>query len=144
MILSVVLYGCETWPVTLREDHRFRVFENRGLRRIFGPKRDEVAGGWRLHNEELHTSFTSPNIFEVVKWRKMRWKRYVACMVVVTNMCKILVGKSEEKKALERHRRKWEYNIKTVLKYGVDWIYLLEDTVQWWTFVNMVRNLGIS
>jgi len=55
----------------------------------------------------------------------MRWKRYVACMVVVTNMCKILVGKSEEKKALERHRRRWEYNIKTVLKYGVDWIYLL-------------------
>jgi hypothetical protein len=59
----VVLYGCETWSLTLREEHRLRVFEDRVLRRIFGPKRDEVTGGWRkLHNEELHNLYSSPNI----------------------------------------------------------------------------------
>jgi hypothetical protein len=63
IILPVVLYGCETWSLTLREEYRLRVFENRVLRRIFGPKRDEVTGGWRiLHNEELHNLYSSPSI----------------------------------------------------------------------------------
>jgi hypothetical protein len=62
----VVLYGCETWSLTLREQHRLRVFENRVLRRIFGPKRGEVTGGWRkLHNEELHGLYSSPSIVRV-------------------------------------------------------------------------------
>jgi hypothetical protein len=66
----VVLYGCETWSLTLREEHRLRVFENRLLRRIFGPKRDEVTGGWRkLHNEELHGLYSSPSIVRVNKTR---------------------------------------------------------------------------
>jgi hypothetical protein len=74
IILHVVLYGCETWSLTLREEHRLRVLENRILRRIFGPKRDEVTGGWRnLHNEELHVSYSSPSIFRVIKTRRMRW-----------------------------------------------------------------------
>jgi len=73
IILSVVLYGCETWSLTLREECRLGVFENRVLRRIFGPKRDEVTGEWRkLHNEELNVLYSSPNIFRVMKSRRMR------------------------------------------------------------------------
>jgi hypothetical protein len=73
IILPVVLYGCETLSLTLREEHRLRVFENRVLRRIFGPKRDDVTGGWRkLHNEELHGFCTSPSIIRVIKARRMR------------------------------------------------------------------------
>jgi hypothetical protein len=73
IMLPVVLYGCETWYLTLREEHRLRVLENRVLRTIFGPKRDEVAGEWRkLHNEELHNLYTSPDIIRQVKSRRMR------------------------------------------------------------------------
>jgi hypothetical protein len=72
VILPVVLYGCETWSLTLRKEHRLRIFENRVLRRIFGPKRDE-DGSWRkLHNDELHSLYFSPNIVRVIKSRRMR------------------------------------------------------------------------
>jgi hypothetical protein len=81
IILPVVLYGCETWSLTLREEHRLRVFENRVLRGIFGPKRDEVTGEWRkLHSEELHNSYSSPDIIRQVKSRRMRWAGHVARM----------------------------------------------------------------
>jgi hypothetical protein len=81
IIMPFVLYGCETWSVTLREEHRLRVFENRVLRRIFGPKRDEVTGEWtKLHNEELHILYSSPNIVRQIKSRRMRWAGHVACM----------------------------------------------------------------
>jgi hypothetical protein len=81
IILPVVLYGCETWYLTLKEEHRLRVFENRVLRRIFGPKRDEVTGGWiKLHNEELHGLYSSPSIVRVMKARRMRWAGHVARM----------------------------------------------------------------
>jgi hypothetical protein len=80
-ILPVVLYGCETWSLTLREEHRLRVFENRVLRRIFGPNRDDVTGDWRkLHNEELHNFPSSPNIIRMIKSRRMRWAGHVARM----------------------------------------------------------------
>ena len=73
IILSVVLYGCETWSLTLREERRLRVFENRVLRRVFGPKRDKVTGEWRkLHKEELRDLYSLPNIVRVVKSRRMR------------------------------------------------------------------------
>jgi hypothetical protein len=73
MILPVVLYGCEIWSLTLREEHRLRMFKNRVLRRIFGPKRDEVTGEWRkLYNEELHDLYSSPSIIRVMKSRWMR------------------------------------------------------------------------
>ena len=71
IILPVVLYGCETWSLTLWDEHRLRVFENRVLRRIFGPKRDGVTGEWRkLHNEELNDLYSSPNIVRVIKSKK--------------------------------------------------------------------------
>jgi hypothetical protein len=81
IILPVVLYGCEIWFLTLREECRLRVLENRVLRRIFGPKRDKVIGEWRkLHNEELNYLYSSPNIVWVIKLRRMRWAGHVACM----------------------------------------------------------------
>jgi hypothetical protein len=83
IIYPVVLYGCDTWSITLREEHRLRVLENRVLRAIFGPKRDEVTGEWRrLHNEELNDLYSSPNIIRVFKSRRMRWAEHVACMGV--------------------------------------------------------------
>jgi hypothetical protein len=81
IILPFVLYGCETWSLTLREEHRLRAFENRVLMRIFGPKRDDVTGEWRkLHNEELHSLYSSPNIIRQIKSRRMRWAGHVARM----------------------------------------------------------------
>ena len=75
------MYGCETWLLILREERRLRVFENRVLRRIFGPKRDEVTGEWRkLHNEVLNDGYSSPNVVRVIKSRKMRWTGHVARM----------------------------------------------------------------
>jgi hypothetical protein len=80
LILSVVLYGCETWSLNLRDEHRLRVFENRVLRRIFGPKREE-DGSWRkLHNDELHSLHSSPNFFRTIKPRRMRWAGHAARM----------------------------------------------------------------
>jgi hypothetical protein len=78
--LPVVLYGCETWFLTLREEPRLRVFENKVLRRIFGPKRDEVMGEWRKLHEELRDLYCSPSIIRVMKSRKMRWAGHVALM----------------------------------------------------------------
>jgi len=81
VILPVVLYWCETWSLTLREERRLRVFQNRELRRIFGPKRDEVTGEWRkLHNEELNEAYSSRNIIRVTKSRRMSWAEHVACL----------------------------------------------------------------
>jgi hypothetical protein len=107
----VVLYGCETWSLTLREEHRLRVFEKRVLRRIFGPKRDEVTGGGRkLHNEELHVLYSSSSIVRVIKARRMRWVGQVARMGVVRNAY-ILVGRPEGRRPLGRPRHRWEDNI---------------------------------
>jgi hypothetical protein len=81
IILPAVLYGCKTWSLTLREEHRLRVFENRVLRGIFGPKRDEVMGEWRkLHNGELHNLCSSPDIIRQIKSRRMRWAGHVERM----------------------------------------------------------------
>jgi hypothetical protein len=109
--LAVILYGCETWSLTLREERRLRVFENRVLRRVFGPKRDEVAGEWRkLHNEELNGLYSLPNIVRVVKSRRMRWAGHVARMGKDRGVHRVLVGKHEEKGPLGRPRRRREDN----------------------------------
>jgi hypothetical protein len=99
IILPVVLYGCETWSVTLREQHRLRVFENRVLRGIFGPKRDEVTGEWRkLHSGELHNLYSSQDIFRQIKSRRMRWAGHVARIGEGRNLYRVLVGKSAGKR----------------------------------------------
>jgi hypothetical protein len=107
IILPVVLYECQTWSLTLKEEHRLRVFENRVLRRIFGPKRDEVIGGWRkLHNEELHNLYLSRNIIRVIKTWRMRGEGYVACMGAKRNKRKVLIQKPEGKRPLRNPRRR--------------------------------------
>src|SRR5215475_7649015 len=113
IILPVVLYKCETWSLTLREECRLRVFENRVLRRIFGPKRDEVTGKWRkLHNEELSDLYSSPNIIRVIKSRRLRWAVYVALMGDRRGAYRVLVGRPEVKRPLGRpERREWD-NVK--------------------------------
>jgi hypothetical protein len=98
IILPVVMYVCETWSLTLREEQSLRVFENRALRRIFGPNRDEVTGDWgKLHNEELHNLYSSPSIIRIIMSRRLRWAGHVARMGEKRNAYKILVGKLEGK-----------------------------------------------
>jgi len=107
--LPVILYGCETWSLTLRGERRLRVFENKVLRRVFGPKRDEVIGEWRkLHNEELSDLYFLPNILPVVKSSRMRWVGHVARMGEGRGVHRVLVGKPEGKRPLGRPRRRWE------------------------------------
>jgi hypothetical protein len=101
------LYESETWSLTLREEHRLKAFENRILRRIFGPKRDEVAGEWRtLQNEELHNLYSSPDIIRQIKSRQMRWAGHVARMGEERKVYTVLVGKSEGKGPLGRRRHR--------------------------------------
>jgi len=98
VILPVVLYGCETWSLTLWEERRLRVFENNVLRRIFGRKREQVTGEWRkMHNEELNDLYSSPNIVRVIKLRKMRLVVPVARMRQRRGIYRVLVGKPEGK-----------------------------------------------
>jgi hypothetical protein len=93
IILPVVLYECGSWSLTLREERRLRVFENRVLRRVFGPRSDEVTGEWRkLHNEELNELYSLPNIVRVVKSRTMRWVGHVARMGEERGAHRVLVG----------------------------------------------------
>ena len=113
IILPVVLCGCETWSPTLREERRLRVFENKVLRRVFGPKMDEVRGEWRkLHNEELSDLYSLPNIVRVVKSRIMRWAGHVVRMGEGRCVYRVLVRKPEGKRPVGRPRRRWEDNIR--------------------------------
>ena len=123
----VVLYVCETWSLTLREERRLKV-----LRRIFGPRRDEVTGEWRkLHNEELTDLYSSSNIVRVIKSRRMRWAGHVACIGERRSVYRVSVGKPEGNGPLGRHRLGWEDNIKMDFqKVGcgdMDWIEMAQD-----------------
>jgi len=148
IIFPVVLYGCETWLLTLREERKLRVFENMVLRRIFGPRRYEVTRDWRrLHNEELNDLYSSPNIVRVIKWRRMRWAGHVARMGEERGVYRALVGKTEGKRPLGRPRRRWVDNIRMDLQEVgcglVDWIGLAQDRDRWRTLVSAVMNLGV-
>ena len=117
------------------------MFENRVLRRVFGPRRDEVTREWRkLHNEELNDLYSSPNIFRVMKSRRIRWAGQVARMGERRGVYRILVGKPEVKRPLGRPRRRWEDNIKMDLQVvgcgGMDWIELARDRDRWRALVN--------
>ena len=146
--MPVVLYGCETWSLTLREERRLRVSENMMPRRIFGPRGDEVTGEWRkLHNEELNDLYCSPNIVRVIKTRRMRWPRHVACMGERRGVYRVLVGKPEGKRPLGRPRRRWEDNIKMDLQevgyWGMDWVELSQDRESWRALVKAVMNFRV-
>jgi hypothetical protein len=118
------------------------------LTRIFGPKRDEVTGhGRKLHNEELHNLYSSPNIIRMIKSRRMRWAGHVARMGEKRIAYRILVGKPEGKKLLRRPRRRWVEYIKIDLREigwdDVDWIDLAQDRGQWRALVNRMMNLRV-
>jgi hypothetical protein len=128
--------------------YRLRVFENRVLRRIFGPTRDEVTREWRkLHNEELNDLYPSPNIIQVVKSRRMRWMGHVARMGEKRGFYRVLGGKHEGQRPLERPRQRWEDNIKMDLQEvgcgGMDWVDLAQDSDRWRALVNAVMNLRV-
>jgi 3-deoxy-D-manno-octulosonic-acid transferase len=107
-VKQLVLYECETWSHTLREEHRLMVFENRVLGRIFGQKREEVTGEWRkLHREELHILYSSPHIVRQIKSRRLRWEGHVVCMGEERNVYKVLMGKPEGKRPFGRLRSMW-------------------------------------
>jgi hypothetical protein len=130
IILPVILYGCETWSLTQRKEHRLRVFENKVLRRIFGPKMDEVTERWRkLHNEELRDLYSSPSIIRIIKLRRMTWVGHVARM------------------GEKRPRLRWADNSKIDLLEigwgGVDWIGLAQNRDKWRALVNAVMNLRV-
>ncbi|KAJ4450771.1 hypothetical protein ANN_02201 [Periplaneta americana] len=143
---TVLLYGCETWTLTLREEHRLRVFENKVLKKIFGAKRDEVTGEWRkLHNAELHALYSSPDIIRNIKSRRLRWAGHVARMGESRNAYRVLVGRPEGKRPLGRPRRRWEDNIKMDLREvgydDRDWINLAQDRDRWRAYVRAAMNL---
>jgi hypothetical protein len=117
IILPAVLYGCETWSLTLREEHTLRVFQETVLRRIFELKSNEVAGDWRkLHNEELHNLYASPSIIRMTKSRRMRWAGHLARIGEKRNPYRILVAKPEWKRPLGRPRYRCVDNIKLDLR----------------------------
>jgi len=125
-----------------------RVCENRVLRRIFGPKRDDVTGEWRkLQNEELNDLYCSHIIVRVIKTRRIRWAGHVARMGERRGVYRVLVGKHEGKRSLGRPRSRWENNIKTDLLEvgcsGMDWIELVQDRDRWRALVNAVMNLRV-
>jgi hypothetical protein len=139
--LPAVQYGCETWSLTVREEHKLREFENRVLRRIFGPMRNTVMGGCRKLG--LHNFYSSPSMIIIIKLRRMRWAGHVARMGEKRNVYRLLVGNPEGKKPLGRPRHRWIHNIKMgLLEIGlsiVDWI-VAQDRYRWRALVNAVMN----
>jgi hypothetical protein len=124
------------------------MFENRVLRRIFVPKRDEVTREWKkLHNEELHNLYLSPDIIRQVKSRRMRWAGHVARMGEERKVYKVLMGKPKGKRPPGRPRRRWEDGIRMDLREiglgGVDWIRLAQDRDRWRAIVSAVMNLRV-
>jgi hypothetical protein len=129
------------------EEHRLRVFENRMLRRIFGPKKEGLTREWRkLHDEELNDLYSLPNIDRVIKSRKMRWAWHVARMGDKIGVYRVLVGKSEERDHLEDPGVDGRIILSWIFRTwdgGKDWIELAQDRYRWRALVNVVMNLGV-
>jgi hypothetical protein len=145
ILLPVVLYGCETCSL---KERRLRVFENRVLRRIFGPKRDDVTGEWKkVHNKKLNNLYSLPNFARVIKSRRLRWAGHVARMGKGRGMYRDLVGKPEGRRPLGRPRHRWEDNIRMDLQEVrcgcVDWMELVQDRDRWRTLVSAVMNCRV-
>jgi hypothetical protein len=148
IILLVVLYECETWSLTLREKRSLRMFENRVLRRVFGPTRDEATGEWRkLYNEELNDLYPLPNIMRVVNSRKNEIGGVCGAYGRGERCAQGVGGEARGKEQLGRPRRKWEDNIKMDLKEvgggWRDWMELGQDRNRWRTLVSTVKNLRV-
>jgi hypothetical protein len=137
----------EAWSLTLRKERRLKVFDNRVLRGVFGPKRDQVTGEWRkLHNEEINGLYSLPNIVRVVKSRRMRWAGHVARMGEGTGVHRVLAGKPEGKRSLGRPRHRWEDNIKVDLEVGGgcgDWMEWAQDRDRWRALLSTVMNFRV-
>ena len=143
-IIFHVLCDCKTWSLTFREERTLRVFENRVLRRINEPKRDEVIAEWRsLQNEGLHDLYSSLNTTWVIKSRSTRWARYVDSMGEKRGGYRVLLGKSDGKRPLGRPTCRWEDNIKLSEMVGMDWIDLVQDRNSWRALVNAIMNLRV-
>jgi len=147
IFLHVVLYGSETWSLTLREERRLRVFENRVLRRIYGPKRDEVTKELRrLHNKELNDLSPSPNIFREINAGRMRWAVHVARMRDRRGIYSVLVGKLSERDNLEDPGVDGKIILRQIFKKwdgDMDWIDLFQDGDSWRAFVKTVMNIRV-
>ena len=148
VILPVILYCCKSWSTTLADEHKLRVFENRVLGKIYGPKRDEMTGEWRrLHNEELHGLYDSPDVIRIMKSRRIRWAGHVARMGEKRRLNSIVVGNPEGKRPLGRPRRRCKNNIRRNLREsGVrdeNWFDLVQDRILWRTFVTAAMNLRV-
>jgi len=133
----------------LREERKVRVFGNMVLRRIYGPRWDEVTGEWRrLHNEELNDLYSSPNIVRVINLRRMRWAGHVARMGEERGVYKVLMGKPDGRRPLGRPRRRWADSIRMDLQEVgcgyMDWIGLAQDRDRWRTLMGAVMNLLVS
>jgi len=139
----------KTWSLALRGERKLRVFENMVLRRIFGPRREEVRGEWRrLHNGELNDFYNSTNNVRVIKSRRMRWAGHVARMGEERGVYRVLVGKLEGRRPLGRPRRRWVDNIRMELQEVgcgyMDWIGLDQDRDRWRTLVSAVMNFRFT
>jgi len=134
--------------LTRREERKLRVFENMVLRKIFGPRRDDVTGEWsRLHNKEPNDLYPLPNILRVKKSRRIRWAGHVARMAEERGVYRVLVGKPEGRSPLRKRRCRCVCNIRMDLQEVgcgyMDWIGLAQDRDMWRTLVSAVMNLWV-